>query len=163
MTIVIKNKYTLLYEDFSFKCCVGLNGFTKIKKEGDKKTPRGLFGIGDLYYRRDKNIKPQTKLNCIEIRKYMGWCNDPLNKKYNSLIKVNKKIKHEKLYRKDNKYDILVVIDYNLRKPIPFRGSAIFIHLTKNFKGTAGCIALNKIDLLILLKLVNKKTMIKIF
>ena len=63
MTIIIKNKYTLLYEDFSFKCCVGLNGFTKIKKEGDKKTPRGLFGIGDLYYRRDKNIKPQTKLS----------------------------------------------------------------------------------------------------
>ena len=73
------------------------------------------------------------------------------------------KIKHEKLYRRDNKYDILLVIDYNLRKPIPFKGSAIFIHLTKNFKGTAGCIALNKKDLLILLKLVNKKTKIKIF
>ena len=93
----------------------------------------------------------------------MGWCNDPLNEKYNSLIKINGKIKHEKLYRRDNKYDILLVIDYNLRKPIPFKGSAIFIHLTKNFKGTAGCIALNKKDFLILLKLMNKKTRIKIF
>ena len=93
----------------------------------------------------------------------MGWCNDPKNKKYNSLININENIKHEKLYRKDNKYDILIVIDYNLRKPIPFKGSAIFIHLTKNFSETAGCIALSKKDLLILLKLVNKKTKIKIF
>ena len=79
------------------------------------------------------------------------------------MIKINGKIRHEKLYRRDNKYDILLVIDYNLRKPIPFKGSAIFIHLTKNFKSTAGCIALNKKDFLILLKLVNKKTRIKIF
>lgn len=164
MTIIIKNKYTLLYEDFSFKCCVGLSGFTKIKKEGDKKTPKGLFGIGDLYYRRDKNIKPQTKLNCIEIKKYMGWCNDIKYKKYyNKLVNIRNKVKHEKLYRKDYKYDFLIPIKYNWHKPKIPNGSAIFIHLTKNYKPTAGCIGLSKKDFLILIKLINRKTKIKIF
>ncbi len=163
MIIKVKNKDTLLFDDFIFRCVVGKKGISEKKREGDFCTPKGSFKLQTVYYRHDRIKNIETKLNIKRIQPSMGWCNDPLNKKYNSLIKVNKKIKHEKLYRKDNKYDILVVIDYNLRKPIPFRGSAIFIHLTKNFKGTAGCIALNKIDLLILLKLVNKKTMIKIF
>ena len=163
MIIKVKNKDTLLFDDFIFRCVVGKKGISEKKREGDFCTPKGSFKLQTVYYRHDRIKNIETKLNIKRIQPSMGWCNDPLNKKYNSLIKVNKKIKHEKLYRKDNKYDILVVIDYNLRKPIPFRGSAIFIHLTKNFKGTAGCIALNKMDLLILLKLVNKNTMIKIF
>ena len=93
----------------------------------------------------------------------MGWCNDPINKKYNSLISIKEKLKCEKLYRNDNKYDIIVVIEYNLKRPVPFKGSAIFLHVTKNYKGTAGCITLNKKDLLILLKLIDKKTKIKIY
>jgi L,D-peptidoglycan transpeptidase YkuD (ErfK/YbiS/YcfS/YnhG family) len=92
----------------------------------------------------------------------MGWCNDPKNKKYNSLINIKEKMRYEKIYRQDHKYNFLIVIDYNLKKPIPHKGSAIFIHLTNNYKPTAGCIALKEKDLLILLKLVNKKTKIKI-
>ena len=92
----------------------------------------------------------------------MGWCNDPLHKKYNSLINIKDKIKHEKMFRKDNKYDLLIVLDYNLKKPIPFKGSAIFIHLTKDYKPTAGCIALSKSDMQVLLKLANKKSKIKL-
>ena len=163
MLIKVKNKDTLLFDDFIFRCVVGKKGFSKKKKEGDFCTPKGSFKLKTVYYRPDRVKKIQTKLNTKKINPNMGWCNDPLNEKYNSLIKINGKIRHEKLYRRDNKYDILLVIDYNLRKPIPFKGSAIFIHLTKNFKNTAGCIALNKKDFLILLKLVNKKTRIKIF
>ena len=163
MLIKVKNKETLLFDDFIFRCVVGKKGVSKKKKEGDFCTPKGSFKLKTVYYRPDRVKKIQTKLNTKKINPNMGWCNDPLNEKYNSLIKINGKIKHEKLYRRDNKYDILLVIDYNLRKPIPFKGSAIFIHLTKNFKSTAGCIALNKKDFLILLKLVNKKTRIKIF
>ena len=90
----------------------------------------------------------------------MGWCDD-LNfpKKYNKLIKINNKIGHEKLHRKDNKYDLLIPIKYNWKKRIPGKGSCIFIHLTKNYKPTAGCIALKK-DFLIMLKLINKNTKI---
>ena len=163
MLIKVKNKDTLLFDDFIFRCVVGKKGVSKKKKEGDFCTPKGSFKLKTVYYRPDRIKKIKTKLNTKKINPNMGWCNDPLNEKYNSLIKINGKIRHEKLYRRDNKYDILLVIDYNLRKPIPFKGSAIFIHLTKNFKSTAGCIALNKKDFLILLKLVNKKTRIKIF
>ena len=93
----------------------------------------------------------------------MGWCDDPKNKKYyNKLIKVSKKIKHEKLFRKDSKYDFLIPINYNTKQTRLGKGSAIFIHLTKNFKPTEGCIALKKKEFLILLKLINKNTKIKI-
>ena len=67
------------------------------------------------------------------------------------------------MYRKDGKYDLVIVIDYNLNKPVPFKGSAIFIHLTQNYKPTAGCIALCKNDMLVLLKIINKKTKINIY
>ena len=93
----------------------------------------------------------------------MGWCNDSNNKKYyNKLIKVNKKISHEKMFRKDYKYDYILPINYNTEKIKLGKGSAIFIHLTKNYKPTAGCIALKKKDFLIFLRLINKKTKIKI-
>ena len=92
----------------------------------------------------------------------MRWCDDPLSKKYNSLIKTKSNFHHEKMFRKDHKYDVLIVLDYNLKKPIPYKGSAIFIHLTRNYKSTNGCISLSKKDLLILLRLISKKTKIKI-
>ena len=94
----------------------------------------------------------------------MGWCDDiNFPKKYNKLIKIEKKISHEKLKRKDNKYDLLIPIKYNFNKPITRMGSCIFIHLTKNYRPTAGCIALKKKDFLIMLKLIKKNSKIKIF
>lgn len=163
MTIFVKNKETLIYDEFIFRCSIGKNGFIKNKVEGDKKTPKGTFSIGNLYYRKDKNQKPITNIPCIPIMKNMGWCDDPNdNQNYNKLIKIKKNIKSEKLYRKDNKYDFLIPINYNTKKIKKGKGSAIFIHLTNNYKGTLGCIALKKKDFLILIKLINKKTKIKI-
>ena len=163
MTIILKNKETLKYDDFFLKCCIGKNGLTKTKFEGDKKTPKGIFSLGNLYFRKDRNSKPKTKLKCIPINKKMGWCDDPKNKKYyNKLINVNKKIRHEKLFRKDSKYDFLIPINYNTKQTRLGKGSAIFLHLTKDFKPTAGCIALKKKEFLILLKLIDKNTKIKI-
>ena len=92
----------------------------------------------------------------------MGWCDDSTHKKYNKLIKIKKNIKHEKMFRKDKKYDLLIPINYNTRSPKKNKGSAIFIHLTKNYKKTLGCIALKKKDFLILIKLINKNSKIKI-
>ena len=137
--------------------------YLKKKREGDKKTPRGIFKIDKLYYRKDRLPKPLTKLKCMQIKKDMGWCDDIKSKQhYNKLIKINKKIKYEKLTRKDSKYDLLIPIKYNFKKTIIGLGSCIFIHLTKNYKPTAGCIALKKKDFLIMLKLINKNTKIKI-
>ena len=163
MIIYLKNKQTLKVDDFKFRCSIGKNGKSKKKKEGDKKTPIGCFEIENLYYRSDRIKKPSTKLKCIKIKKNMGWCDDPLdNKNYNKLITM-KKIKHEKLYRKDHKYDLIIPIKYNYLKPVKLKGSCIFIHLTNNYKPTAGCIAIKKSDFLLILKLINKKTKIKIF
>ena len=163
MIIILKNKHTLQIDEFSFKCCIGKNGSSVIKKEGDKKTPKGIFKIENLYYRKDRLEKPLTSLKCIEIKNNMGWCDDIYHpKKYNKLIETSIQIKHEKLKRSDHKYDLLIPIKYNFKKPVPGLGSCIFLHLTNNYKPTAGCIALCKKDFLILLKLISKNTKIKI-
>ena len=163
MTIYLKNKYRLQVDDFTFKCCIGKNGLSKKKKEGDKKTPIGRFSIENLYYRSDRIKKPPTKLKCIKIKKKMGWSDDPLNQKnYNKLVFTKKGAKCEKLCRKDHKYDLIIPIKYNYLKPIKFKGSCIFIHLTDDYKATAGCIGLKKKDFLIMIKLINKKTKIQI-
>jgi L,D-peptidoglycan transpeptidase YkuD (ErfK/YbiS/YcfS/YnhG family) len=162
MLIKVKNKASLIIDDFVFKCSIGKNGIKKNKKEGDKSTPKGKFTLGILYYRGDKVQKPITNLKIKKITKKMGWCNDPMHKKYNKEILIEKKIKFEKLFRKDNIYDYFIVINYNSKKTIPNKGSAIFLHLTKNYKPTLGCIALNKKDFLILAKIINKNSKIKI-
>ena len=164
MTIFIKNKYTLQIDDFKFRCSIGKKGLTSNKKEGDKKTPKGTFEIENLYFRKDRLDKPSTLLKCIEIRKDMGWCDDiNFPEKYNKLFKIKKKIRHEKLKRKDFKYDLLIPIKYNFKKPIVGLGSCIFIHLTENYKPTAGCIAMKKKDFLVMLKLIKKNSKIKIY
>ena len=164
MTIILKNKYSLKINEFEFKCCVGKNGVSKEKIEGDYKTPKGTFELGKLYYRGDRLNKPFTKLKCVKINKSMGWCNDIKdNTHYNKLVDTKKKIKFEKLYRKDFKYDLIIPIKYNWQGKNLGKGSCIFLHLTKNYKPTAGCIALSKKDFLIMLKLISTKTKIKIF
>ena len=163
MIIFVKNKHTLQIDEFIFKCCIGKKGLTKNKKEGDKKTPIGVFKIENLYFRKDRKNKPSTQLKCIEIKKNMGWCNDiNFPKKYNKIIKIEKKIKYEKLKRREYKYDFIIPIKYNFNKPITGLGSCIFIHLTKDYKPTAGCIALKEKDFLIMLKLIKKNSKIKI-
>ena len=164
MTIIIKNKETLLFDDFKFKCSIGKKGFNKEKKEGDETTPKGLFDLGNIYYRADRVPKPDSKVKKIVIKKNMGWCDDSKSKYYNKIIKIKKNLNigYEKLFRKDSKYDYLILIKYNYKRIKKNKGSAIFIHLTKNYLPTKGCIALQKKDFLILCKLINKKTKIKI-
>ena len=163
MTIYLKNKHTLQVGDFYFPCAIGKNGTSINKIEGDKKTPKGYFGIGNLYYRKDRIKIAKTFIKSIEIKPKMGWCDDiNVPEKYNKLIKINQNIHHEKLYRKDNKYDLLIPIKYNEKKRILGKGSCIFIHLTKNYKPTAGCIALKKKDFLIMLRIIKSSTKIKI-
>ena len=93
----------------------------------------------------------------------MGWCNDVKSKFYNKEVKTNIKFTHEKLFRKDSKYDYLMVVKYNYTNTQKNKGSAIFIHLTKNYSPTIGCIALKENDFLILAKILNKKSKIKIY
>ena len=161
MIIHVPNKNTLIIDDFKFRCCVGKEGIKSNKKEGDYSTPKGLFSLRKLYFRKDRIDIPNCKISKKIIKKGMAWCDDPEHKKYNEEIKTHNRKLKENLYRKDYKYDYVISISHNERK-IPGKGSAIFIHLTNNYTPTAGCIALKKKDFEILLKLIDKKTKIKI-
>ncbi len=163
MQILIKNNDTLLYDEFKFKCVTGKKGSTSKKIEGDKKTPKGVYNLGPVYFRKDRISKIKTKLKTIKIKKTMGWCDDTTSKHYNKIININKKLKHEKLFIRKKNYDILIPIKYNTKNVKKDKGSAIFIHLTQNFNKTLGCVAIRKKDMLILLRLIKKNTKIKIY
>ena len=162
MLIYLKNNNTLCVDDFQFRCSIGKNNLKKNKIEGDKSTPIGKFKLLNLYYRQDRIKNIHTKLYKVSIKTNLGWCDEAESKFYNKPIIINKYLKHEKMFRKDQKYDLVIVLDYNFKKPISNKGSAIFIHITNNYKPTAGCIALNKKDLLILLKIISKNTFLQI-
>jgi L,D-peptidoglycan transpeptidase YkuD (ErfK/YbiS/YcfS/YnhG family) len=161
MIIHVPNKNTLIIDDFKFRCCVGRKGLKLNKKEGDYSTPKGLFYLRKLYFRKDQVGTPKCEINKKGIKENTAWCDDPNNKKYNEEIKTFNKSLKENLFRKDHKYDYIISISFNEKK-IPGKGSAIFIHLTDDYKPTAGCVALKKKDFEILLKLIDNKTKIKI-
>jgi len=160
MIIKLKNKDTLIIDNFKLKCCIGKGGLKKNKIEGDGATPKGTFSLGKLYWRSDRIKKPKTNLYHKKISKNLGWCIDPNYKFYNKEFLIKKKVKHERMMRKDYKYNLLIEINYNKKNTIKNKGSAIFIHLTKDYKPTLGCIAISENDFLILCKLVNKRSKI---
>jgi L,D-peptidoglycan transpeptidase YkuD (ErfK/YbiS/YcfS/YnhG family) len=161
--IIVKRSENLLFKKLKFKCSLGKNGVTKNKVEGDKCTPSGIYRLKQVFYRADRINKITTNLKKIKIKKNMGWCDDPSSKRYNRLIKIPYKFSHEKLYRKDHIYDIVVILNYNMNPVVKKRGSAIFMHITKkNYLKTLGCIALKKNDLLEILNKVKKDNIIKI-
>ena len=162
MHILINKKY-LTYEDYKVKCALGKRGIGYKRKEGDSITPKGLFNIKYILYRKDRINKIQSRIKKFKIKKDMGWCDDPRSKHYNKLVKLPFTYRYEKLYRKENIYDIIIVLNYNMNPIIKKKGSAIFIHIAKkNYKKTEGCIAVKKIHLLKILKKLKKNTKVKI-
>ena len=158
MIIINKSGY-LKYKDLKFKCALGKSGIGNKKIEGDNITPKGNFKIIKIYYRKDRLKKLSSKFKLTEITKNMGWCDDPKSKKYNQLIKLPTKYSHEILYIRDNIYDLILVLNYNMKPTIKNKGSAIFIHVAKkNYKKTKGCIALKKTNLIYLVKKIKKNT-----
>ena len=131
------------------------------KKEGDLITPKGKYKVIYIFFRKDRISNFKTSMPKRSINKNMGWCNDPKSKKYNKLIKFPFKYRAEKLYRTDNIYDLILVLNYNNNPVIKNKGSAIFIHIAKkNYKSTEGCVAVSKKDLKKIVKKIKKKTTI---
>ena len=162
MNIIIK-KHLLSYRNYKLKCSIGKCGITNSKKEGDLTTPKGVFSLGPLYFRKDRNQYFKTKLKKRVIKKNMGWCDDVKSKKYNKEICFPFKYRAEKLYRKDKIYDIFLNIKYNQSPAVKDKGSAIFLHLTdNNYKPTRGCVAIQKKHFLKILPLISKNTKISI-
>ena len=162
MIIINKSGY-LKYKNLKFRCSLGKAGIGKKKIEGDSITPRGKFNIVKIYYRSDRVKKIFSKYRLIKISKNMGWCDDPNSKSYNQLINLPTKYTHEKLYRKDNLYDLLIVLNHNMRPNFKNKGSAIFIHNARqNYKKTSGCVAIKKPHLIKLIKTIKKNTKVVI-
>ena len=161
--IIVRKSGHLIYKNLKYRCAIGKAGIKKKQKEGDNITPKGTFKITKVYYRSDKVKNISTSIKKIKINKNMGWCNDSKSPFYNREIKLPSKFSFEKLYRKDNLYDLLAVLNYNTNPVEKNKGSAIFIHIAKKtFKPTAGCIALQKKDLMNLMRVIKKNSKIKI-
>ena len=163
MNIIIKKKQ-LIYKGNIFKCSIGKAGLTNNKKEGDLKTPKGLFKLGALYFRKDRINFLKSKIRNKEIKKNMGWCDDIKSKKYNTQIKFPIKYNAEKLYRRDSLYNILIHIKYNNSPIVKNKGSAIFLHIAKkNYSPTKGCIAVSKKNMEFLIKKITTQSKISIY
>lgn len=161
--IIVKKSGHLKYKNLKFRCALGEAGIKKKEKEGDNVTPKGIFKIIKMYYRPDKIKNITTDVKKIKIKKNMGWCDDSRCHHYNQQIKLPNKFSHEKLFRNDNLYDLILVLNYNINPTIKYKGSAIFIHIAKNsYKKTKGCIALKKKHLIELISKIKKNTKIKI-
>ncbi|MBL6857674.1 MAG: L,D-transpeptidase family protein [Pelagibacteraceae bacterium] len=158
MNIKLKNKF-LYFNKYKLRCSIGKSGITPDKKEGDQKTPKGIFKFKSIFYRKDRITNLKTLLKKIIIKKNMGWCDDPNSKYYNKLIKFPFTKRAEKMWLKDKIYDILIVINYNLEPVVKKKGSAIFLHIAnKNYASTKGCVAVNKRDMLLLASKINDKS-----
>jgi L,D-peptidoglycan transpeptidase YkuD (ErfK/YbiS/YcfS/YnhG family) len=161
--IIVKNNGYLEYKNFKYRCALGKSGIKTKIKEGDNITPKGTYKILNIYYRKDRIKKIKSSIKKIKISKNMGWCDDTQSKHYNKQIKLPSELSHEILYRKDNIYDIICVINYNINPTLKNKGSAIFLHIAKKkYQKTQGCIALKKIHLIKLLSIIKKNTKIKI-
>jgi L,D-peptidoglycan transpeptidase YkuD (ErfK/YbiS/YcfS/YnhG family) len=161
--IIVKKTGYLKYKNLKFRCALGKAGIRLKTSEGDKVTPKGIFKIAKIYYRADKIKKIKCPIKIVRIKKHMGWCDDPKSNFYNKQINLPNKFNYEKLYRNDDLYDLILVINYNMNPIIKNKGSAIFIHITKkNYKTTEGCIGLKKEHLLNLISRIKKNTKIKI-
>ena len=162
MNIILKNRF-LYFLNYKLKCTVGKNGIFYKKKEGDNKTPRGKFKFEYILYRKDRIINLRSRLKTLEIKKDMGWCDDSNSKNYNQLIKIPFKYTYEKLWLKENIYDIILVLNYNINPVIKNKGSAIFLHIAKNkYQSTKGCVAISKSNIKLLASKLNRKTKLNI-
>ena len=148
---------------FRAEAALGRSGIARSKREGDGHTPAGNFRLLSVLYRADRGPKPVTALPTTAFGRDFGWCDDPSDRNYNRQVRLPYAGSHERLWRDDRLYDIVVVLDFNLARPRPGGGSAIFMHVADtDFKPTAGCIALAAHDLRRLLKRVGPETMLTV-
>lgn len=162
MDILVNSTGQLIYGDKKYRCTLGQNGITTNKKEGDQATPAGRFPIRKIFYRPDIFLTPPTTLFLTQpLTQTAGWCDDPTRIEYNTFITLPYSGSHEKLWRTDHLYDLMVVLGYNDNPPIADLGSAIFLCVAKsNYLPTNGCIGLDQQDLLELIKNISLETQI---
>jgi len=133
-------------------CALGKGGVRPDKREGDGATPTGRFPLRRALYRPDRGPAPATALPCAAIAPGDGWCDDPADPAYNRPVRLPHPARHERMWRDDALYDLVIVIGHNDDPPVAGLGSAVFVHLARPDWGpTEGCVALARADLLELL------------
>lgn len=153
MDLIVTSDGTLRVGDRTYTCAIGRGGFIADKREGDGGTPIGVFHLKRVYYRPDKLSAPETMLPVQALTSHNGWCDDPADPNYNQMVALPFDASHEKMWRDDALYDVVVEISHNDDPPIPGAGSAVFMHIAKpDYDPTEGCVALTQQDLLAVLK-----------
>lgn len=141
------------------RCAFGRCGRRADKREGDGATPIGTLSLKEVFYRRDRGLPPRTALPVRPIHPLDGWCDAVGDRNYNRRVRHPYPASAEHLRREDDVYDIIVVLDANERPRIQGRGSAIFMHLARpGYAATAGCVALSRRDLRLLLSHAGRRT-----
>lgn len=141
------------------RCALGRGGISAMKREGDGATPRAAMRLLFVYYNPSRGPRPSTALDVRAIRSNDGWCDDPSDRNYNRAVRHPYPTSAEHLWRADAVYDLIVVLDYNIRPRRRGAGSAIFMHIARSgYQPTEGCIALQPADLLKLLRIARRGT-----
>ena len=150
--------------DRRWRCAVGAGGVREDKVEGDAATPAGEYPLRHVYFRNDRLVLPKTvALPARPIAEHDGWCDDPRSPAYNRLVRVPNEWSHERMWREDGLYDLLVVVGYNDDPPEGEWGSAIFLHVAReDYAPTRGCVALARNDLLELVTLLTPATRLRV-
>jgi L,D-peptidoglycan transpeptidase YkuD (ErfK/YbiS/YcfS/YnhG family) len=129
-------------------CTLGVGGITRCKREGDGATPAGRFKLLKSLFRPDKDLRPWHLPAPASLRPNDGWCDDPTDRRYNRQVKLPIPPRHEKLWRTDSLYNIVIVLNYNHVPCVKGRGSAIFFHIARPDRSpTAGCVAITSADM----------------
>ncbi|MCV0427141.1 MAG: L,D-transpeptidase family protein [Roseibium sp.] len=137
-----KTKGMLRLGEITVPCALGRSGILTRKKEGDGGTPSGRFELLHVYYRPDKGLPPRTQLPLEPLTPLSAWCDDPGHRLYNRPVRLPFAASHEKMWRDDRLYDIVVVLDCNINPVVKGKGSAIFFHVAREgYSPTEGCVA----------------------
>ena len=153
MDILVSADGVLRWNGRTYRCALGHGGVRADKREGDGATPVGRFALRQAYFRPDRLSPPATPLAIMPLDPAMGWCDDPADPAYNRAVTLPHAGRHEKLWREDQLYDVIVVLGYNDAPPVAGRGSAIFLHVARDdYAPTEGCVALRLADLLDILR-----------
>ena len=143
MDIVVEAEGWLIGPDGRLRCALGRGGVRQDKREGDGATPLGCFPLRTVLYRPDRIPMPQTALPLRAIVGSDGWCDDPADPAYNRAVTLPYPARHERLWREDGLYDLIVILGYNDAPPVAGAGSAIFLHVARpGLLPTEGCVAL---------------------
>ena len=146
-----------------WRCTVGAGGIREDKVEGDAATPAGTWPLRRVYFRNDRLVLPKVRLPARPIAEHDGWCDDPRSPSYNRLVRIPNDWSHEKMWREDGLYDLVVVVGYNDDPPEGEWGSAIFLHVMRDDEGpTQSCVAFRRDDLLELVTLIGPETKLEV-